>query len=75
MIELGGSHVFTVTSFPKWKERIVYAVMRLLNMRGAHYMLFVTEQARGCADCNGTGRLMTVDTYETIDCPACDGRG
>lgn len=28
-----------------------------------------------CEYCNGAGRLMTVDTYELIDCNECDGHG
>ncbi len=78
MIPVGSSYQFEVTTFPQWKHRIVMGVMRVLNMRGVHYMLFVTEkkiEPAPCRECNNTGRLMTVDTYELIDCPVCDGRG
>ena len=69
-----------VFDYPNWKAAILRSVSRLLGLRGQHIAFITIDPGNDydytpCSACEGTGRLMTVETYTVIDCPRCYGRG
>jgi DnaJ-class molecular chaperone len=70
--------ILDVAYYPPWKDKIVRGMARVL-FRGKVHVIVIhgfskTEKAT-CSPCNGTGRVMQVDTYYVVDCPRCYGRG
>lgn len=66
--------ILTIDEYPNWKERVLRFVAWLLGEGRNQHIAFIRWEDE-CSTCHGVGTLMTVDTYENIDCPDCDGRG
>lgn len=71
--------ILQVTYYPSWKEKIVRSVTRVLFWRKVHVIIIegfnLESKIVSCVPCNGTGRVMQVDTYDVVDCPRCYGHG
>lgn len=70
--------ILEIAHYPPWKERVVRAVTRVLFIKRVHVIIVhgIDNPIKViCSPCNGTGRVMQVDTYNVVDCPRCYGRG